>query len=296
MKILQSLNNTTFFIKTTKLIFVLVIGFETLQGQKNDTSFHNKLGIVSITYKNSFKDNFALTLDTIKNLGIKDIEFSNLFGQSPSEIRKMLDERGMYCSSYGVNDSLLMNRTDEVAKNAKILGAKFVRLAWIPHKDIFTLDIAKKTVEDFNKVGKILKDKYDLSFCYHNHGYEFYPYENGTLFDYIVQHTNPKYISFELDILWAYFGGADPSMLLYKYSNRFKLIHLKDLRKGVAGNLSGGTAIENDVALGTGQINIPSVLKAAQKAGIQHYYFEDESPSYYKQLPESIRYLSEIGY
>ncbi len=39
----------------------------------------------------------------------------------------------------------------------------------------FTLDMAKKTVDDFNKFGKTLKDDYGLTFCYHNHGYEFQP-------------------------------------------------------------------------------------------------------------------------
>jgi hypothetical protein len=31
------------------------------------------------------------------------------------------------------------------------------------------------------------------------------------------------------------------------------MMHLKDLRKGVKGDFSGGTPVENDVALGTDQ-------------------------------------------
>jgi len=57
------------------------------------------------------------------------------------------------------------------------------------------------------------------------------------------------------------------------------------------GNLSGNTPVENDVALGTGQIDLPAVLKAAKKAGIKHYYIEDESPSIATQVPQSIAYL-----
>jgi len=52
--------------------------------------------------------------------------------------------------------------------------------------------------------------------------------------------------------LWTYFPGVDPTELLLKYGKRFKLMHLKDLKKGVKGDLSGKTAVENDVALGTG--------------------------------------------
>jgi sugar phosphate isomerase/epimerase len=99
-------------------------------------------------------------------------------------------------------------------------------------------------------------------------------------------------VSFELDILWAFFPGQDPVKLLNKYSSRYKALHLKDLRKGIAtGALTGSTSQENDVILGTGQINLPAVLKAAQKAGVQHFYLEDESSASIAQVPESIKYL-----
>ena len=71
-------------------------------------------------------------------------------------------------------------------------------------------------------------------------------------------------------------------------------MHLKDLRKGTPRDLTGGTAEENDVPLGTGELNIPQILKAAKKAGIQHYFIEDESPSVMKQIPESIKYLRSL--
>jgi sugar phosphate isomerase/epimerase len=254
--------------------------------------FPKKLGMVSYTYRKSFEKNVAATLDTIKSLGITDMEFSNLFGKTAQELRSLLDERGMKCSSFGVGYPDLENKIGEVAKNAKILGAEYVRVAWIPHtKGEFTLEVAKKTVADFNKFGETLK-KEGLTFCYHNHGYEFYKHENGTLFDYIVQNTKPEYVSFEMDILWTFFPGADPAALLTKYGNRFKIMHLKDLRKGVEGNLSGGTSPENDVALGTGQLNIPAIIKAAKKAKIKHYYIEDESSSISTQVPQTITYLS----
>ena len=81
----------------------------------------------------------------------------------------------------------------------------------------------------------LLKEQYGLEFCYHNHGYEFQPYEQGTYYDYIVSHTNPEFVSFELDILWAFHPGADPAALLKKYGSRIKLMHVKDLKKECEG-------------------------------------------------------------
>jgi len=71
-------------------------------------------------------------------------------------------------------------------------------------------------------------------------------------------------------------------------------MHLKDLRKGIAGDASGKTAVENDVALGTGQLDLPKILRAAKKAGVQHYYIEDESPSTATQVPQSLAYLKSL--
>lgn len=280
----------------TFLALAFALGNDHLYAQKGKPLFTEQPGMVSYTFRKSLSKDAAATLDTLKGLGIKDMEFSSLFGKTAPELRKLLDERGIKCSSFGVSYDDALNKTQEVGQNAKALGAKFVRVAWIPHKGPFTLEMAQQTVADFNKMGKLLKDEFGLTFCYHNHGYEFEKHEDGTLMDYIIQKTDSKYVSFELDMLWAFFPGHDPAALINKYPTRFKLVHMKDLRKGVQGNLSGGTPVENDVALGTGQLDIPTILKAAKKSSIQHYYIEDESPSYATQVPQTIAYLKSLTY
>jgi sugar phosphate isomerase/epimerase len=249
--------------------------------------------MVSYTYREEFKRDIPGTLDRIKVLGITDLEFSNLFGRTAAEIRQLLDARGMVCSSYGVSFDDALNKTAEVAKDAATLGARFVRVAWLPNRQPFTLELADKTAAEFNRIGKQLGEQ-GLTFCYHNHGYEFAPHGAGTLFDVLMAETNPQDVSFELDILWAQFPGADPAQLLEKYGPRFKLMHLKDLRRGVIGDFSGKTAVENDVALGTGQLDLPAILKAAKRAGVQHYYIEDESPNTATQVPQTMAYLKSL--
>ena len=110
----------------------------------------------------------------------------------------------------------------------------------------------------------------------------------------LVAETVPPDVSFELDSLWAHLPGADPAALLERYGDRFKLLHLKDLKKGVGTSLSGATDKDNDVALGAGQINIPAILRAARKAGVQHYFIEDESSQIALQVPQTIKYLKNL--
>jgi sugar phosphate isomerase/epimerase len=267
------------------LTFILAIGYSDIHSQVPD-----RLGIVSYSFRERFAKDVPGTLDLIKGMGLRNIEFSNLFGQTAANLRGMLDQRDMICTSFGVGYNDINTKIEEVASNAKTLGAKYVRVASIPHKAPFTLEGAKKAVEDFNKAGKYLSEQ-GLTFCYHNHGFEFQPYQDGTLFDYIIKNTDPNYVSFEMDILWVVHPGHDPIALLKKYPKRFKLLHLKDLKKGVVGDLSGSTPKENDVRLGTGQIDIPGVLKASKKTNIAYFYIEDESPDVDRTVPESIAYL-----
>ncbi|AYL96432.1 sugar phosphate isomerase/epimerase family protein [Mucilaginibacter celer] len=285
------MKKSTIFIS---LLAALALG-QNASAQSGKPLFTGQIGVQAYTFRSSMPKATALVLDTIKSLGITEIEGEAPKGMAQDEFRKMCNDRGISIPSTGAGYDAIVKDPEGVIKQAKTLGAKYVMVAWIPHGKEFTLDDAKKAAADFNRVGKILHEA-GVTFCYHNHGYEFGKYNDGTLFDYIAQNTDPKYVSFEIDILWSFHGGQDPAALINKYPSRIKLMHLKDIRKGVANDLTGGTDTKNDVALGTGQIDIPGVLKAAKKAGIKHYFIEDESPSYSQQLPVTIAYIKSLKY
>ena len=277
-------------IKNTILSITLFAGcFAGGQAQKPLYTF--PLGVQTYTFRNQLPKNVPATLDSIRAMGFTELEAGAPKGMTPEEFRKLCDERKLSIPSTGADFDELSTSPEKVAARAKILGAAFVMCAWIPHQDgQFSIDDAKKAVEVFNRAGKVLKAS-GLTLCYHDHGYEFQPYAKGTLFDYIVQHTDPAYVSFEMDLLWTLHGGADPVKLLNKYPGRWKLMHLKDLKKGVKGDLTGHTPAENDVVLGTGQADMRRVIKAAKKAGVRHCFIEDESEQEMKHVPQSIAYL-----
>lgn len=66
---------------------------------------------------------------------------------------------------------------------------------------------------------------------------------------------------------------------LKRFPNRFRLIHLKDVRKGTPIGEFSITAVSSEasVPLGTGILDIPAILLEAEKVGIKKYYVEDES-------------------
>ncbi len=279
-----------------KKLFILVFLFifQTIFAQKPFSKIlKDTPGVVSFTFRADFSKDVAGTLDYIKTMGITNIEFSNLFGKTAAEMRALLDERGMVCTSYGVYYDALTNKTEKVIQDAKTLGAEFVRVGMIPHKGDFTVQDADVAIKDFNRVGKILKEN-GIEFAYHNHGYDFTPYEKGTLYDYLIQNTNPDYVSYEIDILWVHQFGQDPLAYLKKYPSRFKLMHVKDLKKGIPVGLDVKTSSENDVPLGTGQINVQAILKQARKSPIKYYYLEDENSNSRTQVPLSLAYVKSL--
>jgi sugar phosphate isomerase/epimerase len=253
------------------------------------------LGVEAYTFRKSFPVDVAATLDTIRLMGFAEIEGGG-GKMPPEEFKKLCDARGISIPSMGVSYEFLNKYPDSLASMARQLGATYVMCAWIPHKNnVLTYEDAVKAVNDFNRIGEYLKGR-GIIFCYHAHGYEFQPYENGTLLDYIIKNTNPQYVSFEMDIFWIQFGGGDPVALLKKYGDRWKLMHLKDMRKGAKKDLTGLTGPENDVPLGTGEIDIPAILKEANKIGIKHFFIEDESNFVNAQVPQSIAYLKSLTY
>jgi sugar phosphate isomerase/epimerase len=276
-------------ISTTIILAAIALAPHATIGQGLYTA---PFGVEAYTFRKSFPLGIAATLDSIKMMGFTELEGGGE-KMPPEEFKKLCNERGISIPASGASYDDLVKDPRDVANKAKALGAKYVMCAWIPHKGDFSLENAKNGVADFNAAGKVLKEN-GITLCYHAHGYEFQPYEKGTLLDYIIQNTNPDYVSFEMDVLWVQFGGGDPVALLKKYGNRWKLMHLKDLRKGVTKDLTGGTSQEHDVALGTGEIDIPGILKEANKVGIKHFFIEDESSHVNTQVPQSIAYLKSL--
>jgi sugar phosphate isomerase/epimerase len=247
-------------------------------------------GVVSFTFRNQFREDVPATLDLIRDMGFTKIEFSNLFGKSSSGLRELLDERGLEAPSYGVSYDALVNDTDQVIEDALNLGATYVRVAWIPHDDPFDIDDVRRAIRDFEEAGRKLSE-HGLKFNYHNHGYEFQPYEGGTYFDYLVQNSNPDYVNFEMDTFWVAHPGHDPVELLRKYPDRFNMVHMKDLRHGIEHNYSGRAPSEYDVPLGTGQVDFEAFLREAQNSSIEYFFIEDETADVVERVPLSREYI-----
>lgn len=271
----------------TKLIAicstVLLSSFNILSAQE--------IGLQLYSLRNEFKTDVPGTLAKIKEWKITKIEGGGTYGLPIAEYKKLLKKNHLEMVSYGAGFDELAENPQAVIDNAKVFGAKYIMCAWVPHEGAgFTLDDVKKAIAVFSSAGKLMFEN-GLKFCYHPHGYEFGAYQNGTLFDYMVKNTDPKYVNFEMDVFWVKHPGQDPVALLKKYPDRFLLLHLKDRAPGTEGNQKGEASDESNVVLGTGDVGIAAIMKEAKRIGIKYCFIEDESPRAVEQIPESLNFL-----
>lgn len=254
-----------------------------------------EIGLQLYSLRNEFKTDVPGTLDLVEKWKIREIEGGGTYGLPVEEFKELLKENKLKMVSVGADYNQLKGDLQPVIDNAKAFGAKYVVVFWIPHDDddVFTIDHIKDAVNVFTNAGKRLAEN-GLMLCYHPHGYEFRPYEGGTLFDYLVTNTDPKYLNFEMDVFWVKHPGQDPVALLKKYPKRFLLMHLKDRAHGTPGNQNGRADVESNVVLGTGDVGIEAVMREAKKAGVKHYFIEDESSHSVTQIPQSLTYLKSL--
>ena len=251
-----------------------------------------EFGIQLYSLRNQFKKDVSGSLKTISDWGLTNLEGGDTYGLSFNEFDALLNQYNLDVVSVGASYDDLRDNPEKALASAKQFGAKYVMCAWIPHNgNDFDINKVKEAVAVFNTAGKLLKDA-GITLAYHAHGYEFRPYENGTLFDYMAENANN--FAFEMDVYWVQHGGADPMTLLNKYPDKFVLFHLKDMEKGVVGNNTGHEDVETNVVLGTGQVDIEGIVKRGMELGVEYMFIEDECSRVVEQVPQSLQFLNSI--
>lgn len=256
--------------------------------------FKGPIGLQLYSLRADFAKDVPGTLQKVPAYGIKNVELAGTYNLSPAEFKAMLAANKLKPVSGHFPYDRYRDDLEAVVRDAKALGLQYAGCAWIPHQGDFDEKECRDAIAVFNRAGEALSKK-GIKFFYHTHGYEFQPYGSRTLFDLLVEETKPGFVNYEMDVFWIVHPGQDPVKWLHKYPKRWVLMHVKDMKKGTpTGLLTGSSDVKNDVAIGTGTMDWPAILKAAAKAGVKYYFIEDESPAAAEQIPQSLRYLETV--
>ncbi|HLZ53518.1 MAG TPA: sugar phosphate isomerase/epimerase [Verrucomicrobiae bacterium] len=281
--------------KPTTLLWAMVVSLAAVSSCTAG-SFKGPWGIQLYSLRTGLATNVPGTLDEVKGWGVRNVELAGTYNLTAGQFKAQLDAHGLTAVSGHFPFDDYRTNLDGIIRDANVLGLKYVGCAWIPHDDnqLFDEKTCREAIAVFNHAGEVLA-QHHLKFFYHVHGYEFQPYQDGTLLDLMMKETNPKYVNFQMDVFWIVHPGQDPVKLLQKYGKRWQLMHLKGMRDSTpTGLITGHSDVTNDVALGAGKIDYAPILREAKKIGIKWYYIEDESPSSEQQVPQSIHYLKTV--
>ena len=257
------------------------------------SSTAHEIGLQLYSVRHQIED-LPNTIKQIKDWGIKIVEGGGaLYGHPVEEYKLQLLKNNIQVVSVDASFEELRDNPIAVVYKAKFFGSRYATFYWVPHDQQkgFGLEDAKRAVKVMNEAGKLLKEN-GITLQYHAHGYEFMPHEQGTILDYIIENT--QHAAFQMDVFWMKQGGMDPTALLQKYPGRFLSLHLKDRKKGTPNSSNGQADPEATVVLGTGDIDIASVVAEAKKQGIRYFFLEDESSRVVSQIPKSLTYLKNL--
>jgi sugar phosphate isomerase/epimerase len=206
---------------------------------------------------------------------------SGYFGYSAEEVRDIFKQNGMRVPSAHTDYETLQTNMAGLAKASSVLGFEYVVLPAIPEERRKTLDDYKRVADDFNKIGAEAK-KHNLKFAYHNHGYGFKEMEGKIPIDMLFEMTDANSVFLEMDIYWTVAGGADPVDYLKKYSNRYHLMHVKDMKEKKTFSGDGGTSQQwielfpYMTTAGSGVLDLKKIIEQAQISGVKHFFVEQD--------------------
>jgi sugar phosphate isomerase/epimerase len=266
-------------------------------------------GIQLYSVRDEMKKDAAGTLKQLASYGYKYVEHANyadrkFYGYSAADFKKLLKDMDLQMrSGHTVMgrqhwDDSKKDFTDlwkYTVEDAAIVGQNFVISPSLDDSYRKNYDDLKRHMEVFNKSGELCK-KSGMKFGYHNHDFEFSQQLNGeTVYNIILNNTDPELVIQQLDIGNLYNGGAKAIDVVQKFPGRFVSMHVKDEIP-----VSGSNEKYESTILGKGIVNVKEVIDLGRKSGgTRHFIIEQES--YQGQSPldaakEDLAIMKNWGY
>jgi len=248
----------------------------------------SRVGVQLYTVRRELEKDFEGTLSKVAALGYKEVEFAGYFGHKPEEVRTILKRLKLDAPAAHLQLAELRGDLRASIAAAHTIGHKYLLLAWTPPEERRTLDQYRRLADLLNDAGRrTLRE--GVQFAYHNHDFEFAPIDGKVPYDLLLERTNPRLVKLEMDLYWTVKGGANPVEYFKRYPGRFHLLHVKDM---------DATPRRFFADVGRGTIDFKSIFAQSGKAGVRHYFVENDEPagSPFESLRVSFEYLRQLEF
>lgn len=238
------------------------------------------VGIQLYTVNIPMQEDAAGTLKQLRDIGFAEVESAGFGKRSAKQFRELLNDAGLVCPSAHLPFDV--DNLGGTFEDAHVLGATYatsgslVRGDW--SKRSMSLDDAKRTAELTNRIGAAAK-RAGLQYVYHNHDFEFADHGGAVGYDVLLRECDAELVKFEIDCGWMIFAGRNPIDYFKKYPSRFPMIHVKDFLPAQGKGADAGSAASmRGAELGRGVVDYKPIFAAAERAGLEHYFVEQEGP------------------
>jgi sugar phosphate isomerase/epimerase len=266
-------------------------------------------GIQLYSVRDDMKANPLQTLQQLASMGYTQVEHANyvdrkFYGYSAKAFKKILSNLGMNMPSGHIDlkpehwDAAKKDFTKEwkhTIEDAAIVGQQYVISPWLDDSMRTNIDQLKNYMEVFNKCGQLCK-RWGLKYGYHNHDFEFKEITPGTtIYDVILQNTDPALVTKHLDIGNLYNGNATVMPILNKYQGRFASMHVKNEILS-----SGGNEHYESSLLNNGVVPVKEAIDYGKDKGGTHLFIIEQE-SYQGKAPldcakENLAIMKTWGY
>lgn len=229
----------------------------------------DKIALQLYTVREHTSRDMLGTLARIADQGYRAVEFAGFGGVPVPDLRAALDDLNIRAVAAHTPLDDLQADTGRVLADLQALGCSYAVLPYLGEERRQDVKQIRELAEMMNRTGKLYREA-GLGLAYHNHAFEFAPLDGTTIFDILVEETDPELVAFELDVYWVRYGGVDPIAMLRRLSGRVPLVHIKDM---AAGNDRA------DAPVGEGIIEWREVLEACRAAGTEWYIVEQDNPT-----------------
>ena len=230
------------------------------------------VGVQLYTVRDEAEKNLPRLLQEIRAIGYNYVEtYWNVYTHPAKELRQMILDAGLGLPSGHFDYDGLDGKFDY----AKQLGVEFIVCPMLPQNMWGSAEGFQKAADQFNRWGERARSL-DMRFAFHNHNYEFRRFGQTTGFETLVQRTDPKLVSFEMDCYWITQAGEDPVAMLHRLGKRIRLLHLKDRKPGFPASQEKNEAAEHFTEIGNGSIAWKRILDAARQNGIEYKFVEQD--------------------
>lgn len=244
-----------------------------------------------------YAQNHEKVLKQLADMGYTAVEAANygdgkLYGVTPEQFKSDIEAAGLKVMSSHVtrnlNDDELKSKNftealkwwDECIDAHKRAGMRYMVIPWcsVPK----TLADLQTICDYYNQVGKKVAAA-GMKLGYHNHSHEFQKVEGKVMEDYMIEHTDPNYLFFQMDVYWTVRGQMSPVDYFNKYPGRFTLLHIKD----------------NSEIGQSGMVGFDAIFKNFDKAGAEGWVLELEhgsTPNILDGMRESAEYIKKAKF